>query len=94
VKKSNSNLRNLIELNVDYSKNILFFLQRITKIMSSSKGRDKICGIVQYLAKMIALTAIHSNIQEVQSAFQKKQMKFHLTAYRTYKSLSQARKIF
>lgn len=62
--------------------------------MSSSKGRDKICGIVQYLAKMIALTAIHSNIREVQTAFHSQQMKFHLTAYRTFKSLSQARKIF
>lgn len=69
-------------------------MQRLSKIMSSSKGRDKICGIIQYLAKMIALTAMYSNIKEVQFAFLKKEMKFHLTAYRTYKSLSQARKIF
>ena len=43
---------------------------------------------------MIALTAIHSNMKDVQRRFNNKEMKFHLTAYRTYKSLSQARKIF
>jgi len=62
--------------------------------MSSSKGRDKICGIVQYFAKIIALSAKKSNINRVQEQFNNKEMKLHLVCFRIYKSLSQARKIF
>ncbi len=62
--------------------------------MSSSKGRDKICGIIQYFAKIVALTAKKSNINKVKMSFKNKEMKVHLVCFRIYKSLSQARKIF
>ena len=79
---------------LNHSKQVFTLLQNIDQVMASSKGRDKLCGIVQYVAKMIALSAIESNLDHVIYAYSNHQMKVHLVAMRTWKSLSQARKIF
>lgn len=62
--------------------------------MSSSRGRDKICGIFQYFAKMIALSAMDSNIVSVRADFDELKMPVHFIALKVWKNLSQARKIF
>lgn len=92
--ESTRHLKLLISENIELSKSLLIFIRKIIRIMSSSRGRDKICGIVQYVAKIIALSAMNSNIPNIRNSYQKKEMKIHLTAYRIWKSLSQARKIF
>ncbi len=65
------------------SKNLIKLLRRVIRIMSSSKGRDKICGVVQYISKIIALSASESNIESIKRKFESKQMKLHLFAFRT-----------
>ena len=92
--ESFANLRDFITDHIGHSKQVLTVLKNIDQVMASSKGRDKLCGIVQYIAKMIALSAIESNLDHVQYAYSNQQMKVHLVALRTWKSLSQARKIF
>ena len=94
VEKSLQHMSIFIKKNIRKSKDLAKIVRKLTKLMSSSKGRDKICGIVQYLAKIIALSAKKSNIQEIQDSFMNQEMKGHLVAFRIYKSLSQARKIF
>ena len=70
------------------------FIQKIIKVMSSSRGRDKICGIFQYMFKMIALSAMESNINSVRKDFDEMRLPFHFVSYKFWKNLSQARKIF
>jgi hypothetical protein len=92
--ESSRHLKLFISENIEFSRRLLEFIRKIIRIMSSSSGRDKICGIVQYISKIFALTAISSNIENLRKSFNKKEMKIHLTAYRIWKALSQARKIF
>lgn len=88
------NLRSFIGENIQHSKKVLDLLKRVDMIMTSSKGRDKIVGIFQYLAKMMALTT--SNYTDDVSNLVKPSNKLivHLVSKRTWKTLSQARKIF
>ena len=78
----------------DISKQMLHFVRKVIKVMSSSRGRDKICGIFQYLFKMIALSAMESNISSVRTDFEELKLPFHFVAFKFWKNLSQARKIF
>jgi hypothetical protein len=40
--------------------------KNLKAILGSSKGRDKICSIIQYTAKVVYTCHIHSNIPVVQ----------------------------
>ena len=77
-----------------FSRKMLLFIRKIIKVMSSSRGRDKICGIFQYFFKMIALSAIESNIASVRDDFDRLKLPFHFVSLKIWKNLSQARKIF
>lgn len=43
------------------------FAEVATNIMSTSKGRNKLCSLIQYQAKLIYTCTINSNIPEVQN---------------------------
>jgi hypothetical protein len=87
-------LRGFINEQVHMSRQMVMFIRKIVKVMSSSRGRDKICGIVQYLCKMVALSAMDSNIPYIRNSFERMELPYHFIAYKIWKSLSQARKIF
>lgn len=51
----------------DYVSRLAYKLAEVTtNILSTSKGRNKICSLIQYHAKLIFMTTINSNIPEVQ----------------------------
>lgn len=43
------------------------FAEVATNIMSTSKGRNKLCSLIQYQAKLIYTCTVNSNIAEVQN---------------------------
>lgn len=43
------------------------FAEVATNIMSTSKGRNKLCSLIQYQAKLIYTCTINSNIPDVQN---------------------------
>lgn len=65
-------------------------------ILGSSKGRDKICSMIQYTAKVVYTCNIHSNIQGVQEEMMRfgKMREDKLMSARIYTSMSKNRKIF
>lgn len=71
-------------------------------ILGSSKGRDKICSIIQYTAKFVYTCHIHSNIPEIQEQMKYRRLtrKFgklredKLMSARVHMSMSRNRKIF
>jgi hypothetical protein len=92
--QSVTHLRLFINDQVHMSRQMIMFLRKIIKVMSSSRGRDKICGIVQYFCKMIALSAMESNMPSIKNSFERMEFRYHFMAFKIWKSLSQARKIF
>ena len=65
------------------------------KTMQSSKGRNKICGIIQYAAKFRYYCNIHSNIPDVMEALKNvENKKSVLMSGRIVDSMSKGRKIF
>ena len=92
--KSKVILGSLLNHHIEMSKQALLFIRKIIKVMSSSRGRDKICGIFQYFFKMVALSAMDSNIVSVRADFDAHKLPFHFVALKVWKNLSQARKMF
>jgi hypothetical protein len=41
--------------------------QHLKTVLGTSKGRDKICSMIQYISKFIYICQIHSNIEEIQA---------------------------
>lgn len=41
--------------------------QHLKTVLGTSKGRDKICSMIQYVAKFVYTCQIHSNIEEIQA---------------------------
>jgi Peroxisomal biogenesis factor 11 (PEX11) len=67
----------------------------ISNMMSSSKGRCKMCGIIQYAAKFRYYCNIHSNIPEVIESLKGiKNKKQALMSGRIVESMSRNKKIF
>lgn len=87
-------LVSLLNHQIELSRAALVFVRKIIKVMSSSRGRDKICGIFQYFFKMVALSAMESNIVAVRADFDAQKLPFHFVALKVWKNLSQARKLF
>ena len=51
-----------------YLSNMAYkFAEVATNIMSTSKGRNKLCSLIQYQAKLIYTCTINSNITDVQN---------------------------
>ena len=72
-------------------------VQKITnfsKIMSSSKGRDKICGIIQYTAKLLYTLQVYSNLEDVKKLVKDTKIVNAFYSKKIYNSMSQGRKIF
>lgn len=67
---------------------------RVSQILSSSKGRDKICGIIQYFFKTISFSTKHSNIQKIRNQFKAGKFRFCQLSDQIYQKISGARKIF
>lgn len=69
---------------------------RITShLMSTSRGRNKICGVIQYAAKLVYNCKIYSNIPEI--AYRMKNLenaKNELISGRIMQEMSKGRKIF
>lgn len=78
------------------TKKLLIEISRmLSNTMSSSKGRNKICGIIQYAAKFRYYCNIHSNIPNIAEALKNiENKKKVLMAGRIVDSMSQGRKIF
>lgn len=55
------------------------FIIKFTKMISTTKGRDKICALIQYSAKMIYYCQIYSNIPEISKLY--KDREFAKTLY-------------
>ena len=87
-------LVSLLNHHIEMSRQAFLFVRKIIKVMSSSRGRDKICGIFQYFFKMVALSAIDSNIVSVRADFDAHKLPFHFVSLKVWKNLSQARKMF
>lgn len=66
----------------------------LSKIMSTSKGRDKICGIIQYFAKLLYTCQVYSNIEDVKTIVKDPKIVSQLYSKKIYASQSQNRKIF
>lgn len=63
-----SDFDRLISNSRDYLSSIAYkFAEVATNIMSTSKGRNKLCSLIQYQAKLIYVSTINSNIPEVQN---------------------------
>jgi hypothetical protein len=41
--------------------------QHLKTVLGTSKGRDKICSMIQYISKFVYKCQIHSNIEEIQA---------------------------
>lgn len=70
--------------------------KNIKIVLGTSKGRDKICSIVQYGAKLLYTCHAHSNIPEVREAVKGlgPESIESLMSGRIYRSMSRNRKIF
>eukprot|EP01017_Pseudomicrothorax_dubius_P034790 TRINITY_DN4803_c0_g1_i4.p1 TRINITY_DN4803_c0_g1~~TRINITY_DN4803_c0_g1_i4.p1 ORF type:complete len:212 (+),score=37.04 TRINITY_DN4803_c0_g1_i4:28-663(+) len=62
--------------------------------MSSSKGRDKICSLIQYLAQFYFECHNHSSIPEVRELIKQKKISSYRIAVNIESSMSSGRKIF
>ena len=63
-----SHYDNLIGNSRAYLSGIAYkFAEVATNIMSTSKGRNKLCSLIQYQAKLIFTATINSNIPDVQN---------------------------
>ena len=80
----------------DTTKMLLVEASRmLSKTMSQSKGRNKICGIIQYAAKFRYYCNIHSNIPNIKKAMSVvTDKKTALMSGRIVHSMSKGRKIF
>lgn len=57
----------MISNSKEYFTKLAYKLAELTtNILSTSKGRNKICSLIQYQAKLIYTTTTNSNIPEVQ----------------------------
>lgn len=70
--------------------------QNLKRILGTSKGRDKICSLIQYTAKFIFTCNVHSNIEQIQEQIRLfgKTREDKLMSGRVYNSMSKNRKIF
>lgn len=63
---SHKDLNRLVAESRDYVSKLAYKLAEVTtNILSTSKGRNKICSLIQYHAKLIYTSTINSNIPEV-----------------------------
>jgi hypothetical protein len=63
---SHNDINRLVIESRDYVSKLAYKLAEITtNILSTSKGRNKICSLIQYHAKLIYTATINSNIPEV-----------------------------
>lgn len=76
------------------SKIFIEIAKTLSKIMSSSKGRKKICGVIQYLAKLKYYCAIHSNIPELRIKFLAMNKRKKLMSGKIEETMSKNKKIF
>lgn len=66
----------------------------LSTIMSSSKGRKKICGIIQYTAKLKYYCSIHSNIPDLREKLVMKDKQKKLVSGVIAETMSKNKKIF
>lgn len=63
-----SDFEKLIADSRSYLTSIAYrFAEVATNIMSTSKGRNKLCSLIQYQAKLIYTCTVNSNIADVQN---------------------------
>lgn len=69
--------------------------QFLSNVLSTSKGRNKICSLIQYQAKLVYTCETHSNIPEIaEMVSHLKNPKKVLLSGRIYATMSKHRKIF
>lgn len=65
-KKLSKKLNTLVMENKSYANDLLYRATELaTNILSTSKGRNKVCSVIQYHAKIVYQCHIYSNIPEV-----------------------------
>lgn len=90
-----SELKTAGTFTVKYSKTfILTFCCSISHLLKSSKGRDKLCGVLQYFADFYCVCVKNSNIPEVRNLFLNNMIISAIVALKIKSSMSQARKVF
>lgn len=63
---SHKDINRLMTESKDYISKLAYKLAEVTtSILSTSKGRNKICSLIQYHAKLIFTSTINSNVPEV-----------------------------
>ena len=69
------------------STKLMSLLKRLLKVMSSSRGRDKLCGLIQYVCRLLAVSALgrYKDLTE---------MPVRQSAYFLWQNLSNTRKVF
>ncbi len=91
--------QDLWEQSVNIIKNTKYIVEHaknVKMVLGTSKGRDKLCSIIQYVAKFVYTCNIHSNIKEYQETLKNfgESRDDRLLSARIYKSMSKNRKIF
>lgn len=84
-----------IQLTREALFNFLVDTARATSnMLSSTKGRKKICSLIQYIAKFRYYCNIHSNIAEIAAKYTSSSDKNDLLSGRIMKEMSKNKKIF
>ena len=78
------------------SKFIVEHAKNFKLVLGTSKGRDKICSLIQYSAKLVYTCNIYSNIKAVQDQLELfgEKRDDELLSARIYRTMSRNRKIF
>ena len=84
-----------IKETTDVTSRLFVELSRILSFtMQSSKGRSKIVGVVQHIAKLQYFCAIHSNIPKMRAKYRALDQKRKLMSGKIAKTMSRNKKIF
>ncbi|KAL4506780.1 hypothetical protein ABPG72_001201 [Tetrahymena utriculariae] len=90
TKKINQNLK----VPIQQIKIMATKMTQVSKVMKSSKGRDKICQIIQYSSDLTHACYQHSNIENIQKQYLEGLLKGPKVANNVKHSIKNGRKIF
>jgi len=88
------NIKKNAKIPVYYGKFLASTASSVSNIMSSSKGRDKICALIQYTADLYYVCLENTNIPEIEEKFRNEEILSARVASKIEQSMSNGRKIF
>ena len=66
----NENFKSTMKFPLNYGKFVASTASSVSSLMSSSKGRDKICSIIQYHADFYLACVKYTNLNEVKILYE------------------------